>query len=74
MVFFVYGANGNIGKYKDYNHKNRTNLYNLSWKYLWHGELRTKPMSWITANAMVINIDSIKIECTKIFISLSLCI
>ena len=37
--FLVYGANGIIGKYKDYNHKNRTNLYNLSWKYLWHGEL-----------------------------------
>ena len=54
--FLVYGANGIIGKYKDYNHKpeqicitcrgNTCGMVNY-----------TKPMSWITGNAMVINTD-----------------
>ena len=54
--FLVYGANGIIGKYKQYNHKteqicitcrgNTCGLVNY-----------TKPMSWITGNAMVINTD-----------------
>ena len=54
--FLVYGANGIIGKYKEYNHKteqicitcrgNTCGMVNYS-----------KPMSWITGNAMVINTD-----------------
>ena len=54
--FLVYGANGIIGKYKDYNHEteqicitccgNTCGMVNY-----------TKPMSWITGNAMVINTD-----------------
>ena len=54
--FLVYGANGIIGKYKQYNHKteqiciicrgNTCGMVNY-----------TKPMSWITGNAMVINTD-----------------
>lgn len=54
--FLVYGANGIIGKYKEYNHKteqicitcrgNTCGMVNYS-----------KPISWITGNAMVINTD-----------------
>ena len=54
--FLVYGANGIIGKYKEYNHKteqicitcrgNTCGMVNYS-----------KTMSWITGNAMVINTD-----------------
>ena len=54
--FFVYGANGIIGKYKNFNHKseqicitcrgNTCGMVNY-----------TQPMSWITGNAMVINTD-----------------
>ena len=55
-AFLVYGANGIIGKYKDYNHKTeqicitcRGNTCGMVYY--------TKPMSWITGNAMVINTD-----------------
>ena len=55
--FSVYGANGIIGKYNKYNHKkeqiavtcrgNTCGVVNF-----------TKPKSWITGNAMVINLDN----------------
>ena len=52
----VYGANGIIGKYKDYNHK--TEQICITCRGNTCGMVNyTKPMSWITGNAMVINTD-----------------
>ena len=54
--FFVYGANGIIGKYKQYNHK--TEQICITCRGNTCGTVNyTKPMSWITGNAMVINTD-----------------
>lgn len=54
--YLVYGANGIIGKYSDYNHENEQIAVTcrgstcgvVNW---------TEPKSWITGNAMVINVD-----------------
>ena len=64
--FDVYGANGIIGKYHQYNHEleqiavtcrgNTCGTVNF-----------TKPKSWITGNAMVINLDN-STKAIKIFI------
>ena len=52
----VYGANGIIGKYKDYNHE--TEQICITCRGNTCGMVNyTKPMSWITGNAMVINTD-----------------
>jgi len=58
--FDVYGANGIIGKYSEYNHEfeqiavtcrgNTCGTVNF-----------TKPKSWITGNAMVVNVDDSKV-------------
>ena len=54
--FLVYGANGIIDKYKDYNHK--TEQICITCRGNTCGMVNyTKPMSWITGNAMVINTD-----------------
>lgn len=54
--FLVYGANGIIGKYKEYNHK--TEQICITCRGNTCGMVNyTKPMSWITGNAMVINTD-----------------
>ena len=54
--FLVYGANGIIGKYKEYNHK--TEQFCITCRGNTCGMVNyTKPMSWITGNAMVINTD-----------------
>ncbi|MDB9117013.1 restriction endonuclease subunit S, partial [Parabacteroides merdae] len=54
--FLVYGANGIIGKYKDYNHK--TEQICITCRGNTCGMVNyTKPMSWITGNTMVINTD-----------------
>ena len=54
--FLVYGVNGVIGKYKDYNHK--TEQICITCRGNTCGIVNyTKPMSWITGNAMVINTD-----------------
>ena len=54
--FLVYGANGIIGKYKQYNHK--TEQICITCRGNACGMVNyTKPMSWITGNAMVINTD-----------------
>ena len=55
--FLVYGANGIIGKYKDYNHE--TEQICITCRGNTCGIVNyTKPMSWITGNAMVINTDA----------------
>ena len=54
--FLVYGANGIIGKYKQYNHK--TEQICITCRGNTCGMVNyTRPMSWITGNAMVINTD-----------------
>lgn len=54
--FLVYGANGIIGKYKEYNHK--TEQICITCRGNTCGMVNyTKPMSWITGNAMVKNTD-----------------
>lgn len=54
--FLVYGANGIIGKYRNYNHK--TEQICITCRGNTCGMVNyTKPMSWITGNAMVINTD-----------------
>ena len=54
--FLVYGANGIIGKYKQYNHK--TEQICITCRGNTCGMVNyTQPMSWITGNAMVINTD-----------------
>ena len=54
--FLVYGANGIIGKYKDYNHE--TEQICITCRGNTCGMVNyTKPMSWITGNTMVINTD-----------------
>lgn len=54
--FLVYGANGIIGKYKDYNHE--TEQICITCRGNTCGMVNyTRPMSWITGNAMVINTD-----------------
>ena len=54
--FLVYGANGIIGKYKEYNHK--TEQICITCRGYTCGMVNyTKPISWITGNAMVINTD-----------------
>ena len=54
--FLVYGANGIIGKYKDYNHE--TEQICITCRGNTCGMVNyAKPMSWITGNAMVINTD-----------------
>ena len=54
--FLVYGANGIIGKYKQYNHK--TEQICITCRGNTCGMVNyTKPKSWITGNAMVINTD-----------------
>ena len=54
--FLVYGANGIIGKYGNYNHK--TEQICITCRGNTCGMVNyTKPMSWITGNAMVINTD-----------------
>ena len=55
-VYPVYGANGIIGKYKQYNHN--TEQICITCRGNTCGMVNyTKPMSWITGNAMVINTD-----------------
>ena len=68
--YLVYGANGVIGRYSDYNHEheqiavacrgNTCGVVNF-----------TKPKSWITGNAMVVNLDD-SVRANKLFIYFSL--
>ena len=60
--FLVYGANGIIGKYKDYNHE--TEQICITCRGNTCGMVNyTKPMSWITGNAMVINTGKSSVSC-----------
>ena len=54
--YVVYGANGIIGRYKDYNHEYEQIIVTCRGSTC--GTVTfTKPKSWITGNAMVINVD-----------------
>ncbi|APD92212.1 restriction endonuclease subunit S (plasmid) [Alteromonas mediterranea] len=62
----VYGANGIIGKYSDFNHD--TEQVAVTCRGSTCGVVNwTLPKSWITGNAMVVNLDANK-ECIKKFI------
>jgi type I restriction enzyme S subunit len=57
--FTVYGANGIIGKYTKYNHEYEQVIVTCRGNTC--GTINfTKPKSWITGNAMVINLDNSK--------------
>ena len=54
--YLVYGANGIIGKYREYNH--RTEQICITCRGNTCGMVNyTKPKSWITGNAMIVNTD-----------------
>ena len=54
--YLVYGANGIIGKYREYNH--RTEQICITCRGNTCGIVNyTKPKSWITGNAMIVNTD-----------------
>ena len=62
----VYGANGIIGKYSDFNHD--TEQVAVTCRGSTCGIVNwTLPKSWITGNAMVVNLDANK-SCSKKFI------
>ncbi len=55
--YFVYGANGIIGFYREYNHEKEQIAVTCRGNTC--GEITyTLPFSWITGNAMVINLDN----------------
>ncbi len=55
--YLVYGANGIIGKYREYNH--RTEQICITCRGNTCGMVNyTKPKSWITGNAMIVNTDN----------------
>ena len=57
--YLVYGANGVIGKYREYNHQ--TEQICITCRGNTCGVVNyTQPKSWITGNAMVINTDNFK--------------
>jgi len=68
--FFVYGANGIIGKLNRYNHK--LPQVTVTCRGSTCGEVTlTKPCSWITGNSMVVNVDDSN-DVVKLFIFYSL--
>lgn len=63
----VFGANGIIGKYSEYNHK--TPQICLTCRGNTCGTINySNPFSWITGNAMVINVDNHSNEVNKRFL------
>jgi len=64
--YCVYGANGKIGYYKEYNHKESQVV--IACRGSTCGTInKTEEKSWITGNAMVINVDDNK-EINKSFL------
>ena len=57
--YFVYGANGIIGHYHSYNHEQSQICITCRGNTCGQVTL-TEPFSWITGNAMVVNIDANK--------------
>ena len=55
--FFVFGANGIIGKYSKYNHENEQITISCRGEYAGTVNLTPKKC-WINGNSMVINIDN----------------
>ena len=70
LQYPVYGANGVIGKYSEYNHENSQIC--IACRGNTCGTVNySKPKSWITGNAMVINTD--KYDVNKRFLFHQLC-
>ena len=71
LPFPVYGANGLIGKYSEYNHENSQIC--IACRGNTCGTVNySEPKSWITGNAMVINTD--RYDVNKRFLFHQLCI
>lgn len=64
--FLVYGANGIVGRYAQYNHEQ--SVVAVTCRGNSCGEINvTRPYSWITGNAMVVNTDSHLLPPTYIY-------
>ncbi|MDB4750883.1 restriction endonuclease subunit S, partial [Akkermansiaceae bacterium] len=69
--FTVYGANGIIGKYHSFNHEK--SQVTVTCRGSTCGVIGyTEPHSWITGNAMVVNLDE-HLDSTKTFVYHALC-
>ena len=65
--YWVYGANGIIGKYKEYNHE--TEQICITCRGNTCGTVNyTRPKVWITGNSMVINTDKYQQQVNKRFL------
>ena len=65
--YWVYGANGIIGKYKEYNHE--TEQICITCRGNTCGTVNyTQPKGWITGNSMVINTDKYQRQVNKRFL------
>ena len=65
--YWVYGANGIIGKYKEYNHE--TEQICITCRGNTCGTVNyTQPKVWITGNSMVINTDKYQRQVNKRFL------
>ena len=65
--YWVYGANGLIGKYKEYNHE--TEQICITCRGNTCGTVNyTRPKVWITGNSMVINTDKYQQQVNKRFL------
>lgn len=64
--FLVYGANGIVGRYAQYNHEQ--SVVAVTCRGNSCGEINvTRPYSWITGNAMIVNTDSHLLPPTYIY-------
>lgn len=70
--YLVYGANGIIGKYHNYNHEESQVCITCRGNTC-GAVCFTQPQSWITGNAMVINVDKVQDKLSKKFLYYYLC-
>ena len=70
--YLVYGANGIIGKYHNYNHEESQVCITCRGNTC-GAVCFTQPQSWITGNAMVINVDKVQDMLSKKFLYYYLC-
>ena len=66
----VFGANGKIGLYSDYNHEKAQVVVTCRGNSCGRINM-TEPYSWITGNAMVINVDNVEFDKKFLFYILS---
>ena len=61
-AYSVYGANGVIGRYNQFNHEEPQLAHNLPWRDVRFGQHTLLPRSWVTGNAMVVRPKNGSIE------------